>query len=62
MLAAPCSWSKTRLTSQYATSNASDHAASKKHADVSCACAYRTTDDKNDAPKLYGPLSAVGIC
>jgi hypothetical protein len=50
------------LTSQDAASDASNHTSTEEHADVSRACAYRTSNDEDDASKLYRSLPAVGVC
>jgi hypothetical protein len=49
------------LTSQDATSYASNHTSSEEHADVSRACTYRTSNDEDDASKLYRSLPTIGI-
>jgi hypothetical protein len=50
------------LTSQDATSYASNHTSSEEHADVSRACTYRSSNDEDDASKLYRSLPTIGVC
>jgi hypothetical protein len=50
------------LTSQDATSDASNHTSSEKHADVSRARTYCTSNNEDDAPKLYRSLPTICVC
>jgi len=50
------------LTGQYATPNASNDTTGKKHANVSRARAYRSSDDKDNASELYRAFPTASVC